>query len=456
MVGTIWLATGALSSGWAQTIDSGAELRANLRLGVDGCLTQPGACPWLDFQDAAVFAPWVEARPNSRVVARGAVDFRLHGSSELGSLEDATDPDLLQSSSIRIQDAWVGMRGESLNISLGAERVSWGVADGFSVVDRINPWDLTDPTRFDQRLSVPLALLVLHRGAVQLDVVAVPFFQPAALPAASVDLTASADELFDADATGAGDVDVGTLETRLTMPDVGPASSTLGTRLRLTLPSVDLGLSWSHGPDSMPQVDGDISLVGLQTNQDHVDLAIPMRFPMVDIGGFDLRTELPAEITAWAEMALVIPERTVATTNEWQLQALLDLGTISEIPDPLPQTVTQDGNPYLRWIGGLARHFGGVYIQAQWLRGFPTERKQSELGDYLLLGARWPLTPTVKLELGGITDLAAYMTRAEVAWLVADSAELQLGAAWIDGEATSTLGAFQAVSHIRSSIKMAF
>jgi len=374
----------------------------------------------------------------------------------MSSLDDATDPVLLQSSSMRIQDAWVGMRGEILNISLGAERVSWGVADGFSVIDRINPWDLTDPTRFDQRLSVPLALLVLHRGAVQLDVVAVPFFQPAALPAASVDLTASADELFDADATGAGDVDVGTLETRLTMPDGGPEASTVGSRVRLTLPTVDLGLSWTHGPDSMPQVDGDISLVGLQTNQDRVDLAIPMRFPMVDIAGFELRTELPAEITAWAEVALVFPEKTVAKTNEWQLQALLDLGTISEIPDPLPQTVTQDGEPYLRWIGGMARHIGGVYLQAQWLRGFPTERKRSELGDYLLLGARWSVTPTVKLELGGVTDFAAYMTRAEIAWLVADNAELQLGAAWIDGETHSTLGAFQSASHVRSSIKMAF
>jgi hypothetical protein len=371
-------------------------------------------------------------------------------------LEDASDPDLLQASSVRIQDAWVGTRGDWIDLRLGAERVSWGVADGFSVVDRLNPWDLTDPTRFDQRLSVPLGLLIVHRGALQLELAALPFFQPAALPQASVDLTASASQLFDAQATGAGEMDVGTLETRLSTPEPGLDSTTLGARFRWTLPWADIGLSWTHGPDTMPQVDGDISLIGFQTNADRVDLAIPMRFPTVDIGGFEIRTELPADITAWAEAALVLPERTVATTSEWQLQALLDLGTISEIPDPLPETITQDGDAYMRWIGGVARYFGGVYLQAQWLRGFPTERQQSELSDYLLTGARWSITPTVKLELGGVTDFTAWMTRAELAWLVADVAEFQIGAAWIDGQSTSTLAAFESVSHVRSSVIMSF
>jgi hypothetical protein len=445
-----------MSTGLAQGVEAGAELRANLRMGVHDCLSKPVTCPWLDFQDAAVFAPWAEARPDPRIIARGAVDFRLHGPSAMASLEDASDPGRLQASSMRIQDAWIGTRGQWLDIRLGADRLTWGVADGFSVVDRLNPWDLTDPTRFDRRLSVPLGLLLLHKGSLQLELVALPFFQPAALPASSVDLTSSAGELFDAEATGAGEMDVGTLESRLSMPETGLESTTVGARLRWSLPFADLGLSWTSGPDTMPQVDGDISLIGFQTDQDRVDLAIPMRFPRVSIGGFEMRTELPADTSAWAELALVLPERTVASTSEWQLQALLDLGTISQIPDPLPQTITQDGDPYLRWIGGVARYFGPVYLQAQWLRGFPTERQQSDLRDYLLTGARWSLSPTVKLELGGVTDFEAYMTRAELAWLVADSAEFQLGAAWIDGQSTSSLAAFESISHVRSGVIMSF
>ena len=83
----------------AQDIESGAEVRANLRLGFDDCLSRVQTCPWLDFQDAAVFAPWVEARMSSRVRARGALEFRLHGPSALTELEDAHDPERLQPTS---------------------------------------------------------------------------------------------------------------------------------------------------------------------------------------------------------------------------------------------------------------------------------------------------------------------------------------------------------------------
>jgi hypothetical protein len=440
----------------AQDIESGAEVRANLRLGFDDCLSEAQSCPWLDFQDAAVFAPWVEARMSSRVRARGALEFRLHGPSALTELEDAHDPERLQPRSIRIPDAWISVRGAHADLKMGADRLAWGVADGFSLADRINPWDLIDPTRFDQRLSIPMGVVTMRHGSIQLEWVAAPFFQPAALPSEHIDLTASADDLFDAESTGAGEIEVGTLETRLTLPSEGTASSTVGSRLRWTGPWADIALSWTRGPDPIPQVDGALTLVGLQTNQDHVDVAIPMRFPMVHIGALEFRTELPADTSAWAEVTLTLPEETVAETNLWQLEALLDLGTISEIPDPLPATITQDGAAYIRWIGGIARHFGPVYLQGQWLRGFPTERQAADLDDYLLAAARWSIRPTVKLEIGGITDLEAWMTRAELAWIASDSAEFQLGAAWIDGAPSSSLTAFSAVSHIRSSVKVSF
>ena len=46
--------------------------------------------------------------------------------------------------------------------------------------------------------------------------------------------------------------------------------------------------------------------------------------------------------------------------------------------------------------------------------------------------------------------------RSELAWLVADSAEFQLGLVWIDGDDQSSLTDFSAASHVRSSVKMAF
>lgn len=440
----------------AQTVEAGAEIRANLRLGIEDCIATALRCPWLDFSDTTVLAPWAEVKSGHRIRARGAMEFRLLSPPSLDSLEQTTDPRSIQPHIVRLQDAWIGTRGDWLNLTIGADRIHWGMADGFSVVDRVNPWDFTDPTQFDQRLSVPMAHAVLHRDSLQLDLVAVPFFQPAALPSMSVDLTTTAPDLFDAEATGAGDMQVGTLETRITTPGHRLSSSTWASRLRWTMPLVDVEASYSYGPDSMPQVDGDLSLVGFQTNQDRVDIAVPMRYPHIGVAGLAVRTELPAELLGWAEVTLSFPEQTIAQTNEWQLQALLDLGTITEIPDPLPQTVTQDGEPYLKGIGGVSRQFGAIYVQAQWLHGFPTERQRSEINDYFLFGGRWSITPTVKLDVGGVTDFAAWMGRSELAWLVADSAEFQLGLAWIDGDDHSSLTDFSAASHVRSSVKMAF
>ena len=61
---------------------------------------------------------------------------------------------------------------------------------------------------------------------------------------------------------------------------------------------------------------------------------------------------------------------------------MVTLGTPDAVPDPLPVVDTQDGEPYLRWIVGAERLIGPVYLNLQWLHGFPTERCNDELKDY--------------------------------------------------------------------------
>jgi hypothetical protein len=405
----------------------------------------------MNFNDAAVFSPWVEANPDPQIQAKARVDFRLHGPTAAARLDEVTDPDLRQPSSIRIRDAWLATRGDHLDTRLGAQRVAWGVANGISVVDTVNPYDLEDPTRFDRRLSTLSALMTVHGGELSATAVVVPFFVPAALPTTSVVMMAGAGDVF------AGDgIDLGTLETRATPPEDSIASTAGALQLRWSPAAVDLALSWYHGRDSLPQVDGEVLLVGYQTKADKVDVGIPLTYPRIDVAGLTARGALPGSITGWAEAALVLPQRTVAQPSEAQLQSLVQLGTLEEMPSPLPRTVTQDGEPYARWILGVDREIGPVRLTTQWLHGFFTERTASELRDYGLLSARWGLSPTLRLDASAASDLDGWLTDGAVFWLYADALELSLGATHIGGKTDSAFGGLSAASGARLRAEMVF
>jgi len=442
----------------ADELKAGADLQSTFRLGTDGA--------WMDFHDTAVFSPWAEARPNPSVRARGAVDVRLHGPTFLESLADADDAEKVQAVSLRVPEAWVGTRGDHLDLRMGAQRVAWGMGQGVSVVDNVNPWNLEDPLRFDRRLSTPSILARIHDREFELQAVASPFFVPTALPVENVDLFASATDLFDISATGAGNVSIGELDTRETFPTDTIWETTVGARLRWTPAWADLALSWLRGPDPLPQVGGDVVLLGYQTDTQRVDVGVPILFPTREILGGELRTTV-GESAIWAEVALNFNQRTAAAATLAQLEALQTLGTIEQVPDPIPEFVTQDGEPYAKWILGADRFIGGVYLNLQWLHGFPTERQAADLRDYVLLVARHTPVPTVRLELSGALDVgpgvelppfspAGTMLDFEVGWLHADAAELFVGVSYVGGFEGSRFLDFEGVSHVRTGAALSF
>jgi hypothetical protein len=443
----------ALLIGTAQAgaVEAGGTISAVARVGGVGCADGLGACGWVDFRDAAVFSPWVEAKPDTRIQAKARIDLRLHGPTGAARVEEAQDPAQVQPWSLRIRDAWLATRGDHLDLSLGAQRIAWGVANGISVVDTVNPLDLEDPTRFDRRLSTLSAQVTAHSKTLAVTAVAVPFFVPAALPQADVKLMAQETELF----TSEG-IEVGGLETRGTAPGSTLGNTAGAVQVRWSPPAVDLALSWYHGRDSLPQVAGEVLLVGFQTNSSKVDVGIPLTYPRIDVGGLTARGKLPGEITGWAEVAIVLPERTVAEPSMAQLQSLVQLGTIDEVPSPLPQTVTQDGEPYARWILGLDRELGPVRVTGQWLHGFFTERQASELRDYGLLALRWGLNERVRVDVSGASDLDGWLSDASLTWLHADALELSTGATWIGGPNESAFGGLKAAMGARVRAEMAF
>lgn len=442
----LWLALLAVAA--AEDVEAGAAVETNLRLRSDGS--------WLDFRDGAVFSVWATTTPSSRVKGRADVDLRLHNLSAVAELGDASEPALSQPWSLRFRDAWVRARFGDVTLRAGAQRVAWGVGTGISLLDNVNPWDLEDPTRFDRRLSVPALHLTGARGNLSAEAVWTPFFVPGALPADGVSLTAGASDVFSGDDFGAGDVEINELQTRLTLPSGDITNSGVGGRLRWSGAAADVALSYYQGRDTLPQVSGEVLLTGFQTDTDRVDVGIPIVYPRVGVGGLEVKGELFADISGWGELAVVLPARTTAAPSEVQLEALVRLGTLEAVPDPIPETVTQDGEPYLKWLVGLDRSFGPVYVNAQWLHGFPTERQAADLNDYGLLAVRYTIRPMLRLDLNGASDLAGYLAGSQLSWLYGDAVVLSAGYVQIGGAEGSALYGFRGVSHAVVSGQLTF
>ena len=441
-----WL---GLSAYAGPAMEGGATVSATARAGTRGCASAPSTCQWLSFNDAAVVSPWVSARPNDQVSARAARDLRLHGRAS-GPVSRRLR------SSCRSPSAFAMLgspRSSHTELRLGVAHRS-GVRQGISVVDTINP--LNRGPRFDQRLSTLAASFTAHTETLSLTAVVVPTFVPAALPAVDVDLMAGADDLFDERFTGGKTLELGSMEARPDVPEDGLSNTAVAARLRWTPRFADFGLSWHAGRDSLPQIAGTVGLLGYQTKSDRVDVAAPLAYPRQHTYGFTTRAALPADVTAWAEAAVTVPQRTVAQPLSSQLEALETLGVIDSVPRPIPETETQDGEPITRWIVGLDRPFGSVRVVGQWLHGFFTERRQSDLKDYALVGLRWTLTPTLRLDANTATDMDGHMTDVGLTILHGDHAEITIATTQISGSEDSTLAGLEAASNVRTRFTMQF
>lgn len=441
----------------ASDVQVGGHASASARLALSCDVETFGDCGWLDFHDAAVLGGWAEARFGRAGEARLALDVRAHGPHAAESLEQTGTVTVVQNTSLKLQDAYVAMNGLGaswFDLSLGAQRLKWGAADGFNPTNVVNAYDLENPTRFDTRLATPMIRGLAHWDQASLELAAVPWFQPALLPTDVVDVLGDSEaRLQDIDAGGTEITDV---ESRVEMPADRIADIAVGGRFFWATRAGDWAISGYHGRDSLPQVGGEMRITGFGTDSGRVEMGIPIQYPRVDQLGLEWRRDIAGDVVGWVEVAVIKPERVEAQFSLAQLQALERLGTLDEVPDPVPVEVTQDGLVYARWVVGADRVFGQVYLNVQWLHGFPTERKRGELGDYGLVAMRWSVTPTVALDARVLSDARSVLAGGDLTVLHGDAFEWRLGGTWIGGPDGSALTAFRDVSHIGTGATVRF
>ncbi len=430
----------------------------NLHLGTADCgLARVADCRLLDLRDLLVVGGRFDAEPTAGVGVRLEGVARLHSVPDAGEVGDTADVLRVQPLSLELPQAWIELREvfvPALDLRLGQQRFAWGVGLGVNPVDVVNPYDLRDPARFDQRLGRPAVTARLHHQQATLELAWLPLFRPARMPA-EIDLLEDAEALFDFSEVGGGDLELGTLHTRTTFPDDRIGFQSFAARAAVAAPVADLAVVFFHGRDSLPQVGGTAVLVGFPGGN-RVDVGIPVLYPRMTLVGAEVRAPLVWELGGWIEAAVTFPERVAVTASRSQLEALVGLGAIEEVPDPLPETVLQDGQPLPRWVVGVDRLIGRFSLSLQWIRGLPHERRVEDLSDYLALGAVVTLSDPAQLRLTGLSDGRGWLLAGHLALLHRDAATLTVGATLVDGPEESTLSQLRRVSRVSLGVDVSF
>ncbi len=447
-----------LSVASAGELEASGLLSSRLNLGLDTCQGRVADCRLLDLGELVVVQGQLRGEVAPRVGLGLELGVRLRSGLEAQEVEDTQRALAIQALEPEVGEAWIELRDlgvDGVDLRLGQQQLAWGVAEGINPVNTVNPPDLRDPTRFDRRLGTPAVTARLHRGNASFELVWAPLFRPARLPV-ELDLLQDADQLFDFAEVGGEELVLGELETRTAFPDTRVGFASAGARAALAHRVVDLAVVGWTGTEALPQVGGEALLVGFSTRSELVDVGIPVLYPRSSLLGLELRGELPLQLLGWAEGALVFPEAVSVRASRGQLQGLVDLGLIDAIPEPLPETVIQDGLPFGRWVVGVQRMQGPMVLTLQWIHGLPTERARADCGDYAALGALVNLGDTARLDLRGVTDVEGVLASAHLESLHGDAATLRLGATLARGPEGSTLGQLRPVSSAEVGVEVSF
>lgn len=287
---------------------------------------------------------------------------------------------------------------ENLDIKIGKQRIAWGTADKFNPTDNLNPNDLTDFLDFEAKIPSWALKVSYYFGDSTLTGVWVPFFEPALFP------------------RGGTAFYLGQVPDKVEVPTRTFGNGMFALKFSGTAFNLDYSLSYFKGFDDIPiPVKIDPS-AGLE-----------MGFPEMQVFGFDFAGEFRS-VGFWGEMALSFPEE-------------IKLGSRVLLSD----------EPYLKYTFGADYTFkNGIYLEAQYVHGFFTERGGENLSDFLIGKIeRKFLNDDLRLELSGgleakdadsIKESHGTVLGPEISYRPMDNLELAVGAYLFGGKSGTLFG----------------
>ncbi|NLH49059.1 MAG: hypothetical protein GX444_10700 [Myxococcales bacterium] len=384
-----------------------------------------------------------------------------------------TDPVRLELDEAYLQVSGLGVK--DLDLKIGKQRIQWGTGDQFNPTDNLNPDDLHDPLRFGAKVPTPALQAQYFLGQSTFTAVLVPLFEPALLPRTDVrpifekqfaEMSSSfqidtgdavLDSLFDSMIGPALDgASLGSVNIHGTLPDKTPRNMNYGLKFASNFGPIDFSISYAYVRDDFgvpKRITMTVAPLSGDSGKliDTVDVDVENAFPREHVIGGDYSANVPAlDIGVWGEVAFFIPE-SMETTY------VLDAGTeFNRLFGGIARRDLENGvviakdkpleDNFFKAVAGLDYTFpGAIYINTQYVHGFPNESTAEAISDYQFLMIDRPfLNDAIKPRLNALycyTD-QSFVIYPEVYFFPYDAIEISLGTFHIFGEIDTSFGQF--------------
>lgn len=401
---------------------------------------------------------WNENRLSIKVESRDWEGAHLHGEFLLrgfGFPRASQTSDLEQRGKVmpwalELREAYVDLYGLFLNgldLRLGRQRIAWGTADKINPTDNLNPDDLEDPLDFGRKLGTNSLKATYYLGDYALTGVYIPEFTPAVLP--------PPDWAFSSDASlplPAG-MSLGETTDSVILPENRlRETSIIALKVAGNLFDYDFSLSYFNGGDDLPIATGvELSPVDSVTMNLHTTL----EFPRMQVVGLDVAGTI-ADAGVWGEAGAFMPEK-VKTTVVTPTEQGMAKQEMKALEDKI----------YCKYVlGGDYTFKNGVYVNGQYIHGFPLERGKDNLEDYLMIGLEKKFfNDELKIKLAGVVEIKdlkdiknnlATVILPEINYYPVDNAEITVGSYFIDGKDVTTLGKMKKNDELYIKCKFSF
>ncbi len=371
---------------------------------------------------------------------------RYSGFPDVETASHLHNSDNIQPWRFEMYEAYVDIYGlllDNLDLRIGKQRVTWGTADKLNVVDNLNPDDLEDILDFGRKIPTMSLRFDYYPGDFTITGVAIPVFTPARSLSTSWETPIS----FPLPP----ELTLRTLDDEIILPENRPQdSATLGLKIKNTLLGYDLSLSYVYGRDdwALPTIAEIIPVDTLGTTDVHLTL----EYPKQHIAGMDIAGTI-GDIGIWAEGAVFFPEEKIYTNVT--------------SPNGTQKQLVLDDAPYFKYvIGGDYTFRNGLYLNAQYLHGFFTDRGVDNLEDYFFVAIEkkffheeLKVRATFAAEIADFDDIgnhSAYFGGPELTYYPVDNVEIVMGGLLLEGNSSTQFGQFSKNDEIYIQVNYSF
>jgi len=301
---------------------------------------------------------------------------------------------------------------EDLDLKIGKQQIAWGKADKFNPTDNLNPNDLTDFLDFEAKVPSLALKASYYVNDYTLTAVWLPFFEPALFPRGGTAF------LF------------GQRPGRVKLPAKTLENGMFAFKFEGSAFNIDYSFSYFKGFDDIPVVTS-------------LSDSLEIGFPELQVAGFDFSGEFRS-IGFWGELDLFFPKE-------------LRSGPVE----------IQSDDPFLKYTFGLDYTFtNGIYLEAQYVRGFFIERGKDNLHDYLIAKIEKKiLNDDLVLSLGGgleageigrIRENYGTILFPEISYQGIGNVEITAGIYLFEGKKETSLGGWKELDQTYVKIKYDF